>query len=327
MTVSLAGKMPSEADFVSSERHVPGRNDLFGWLIEATRALAPRRDRLPEQPVRFQFVSEHDGVAMLGVMVPSADSVGRRFPLAAFRLLKLSEVNGHSGSTFGAHETWFRSVCSVLIDSASLSWLEARDQLGAIEAPDQASLTHVQKNGASQADLCALSASEFHSRLFAAEPDNAHLYAYDTVRQACANAAENGAAASIRQAPVLDCPVHTEMDAIAWIALVDSLRPTTAPSLFWLSSPKPRLFICLGAPPAGLLGALNNSEADQEWIWPLRTQRDQSVVRAAERLAALDALSKADPDASLQTIFDTLSKTEEPNRAPTRRRFAWRRRS
>ncbi len=50
-----------------------------GW---AARHLAPRRDGWPEGGLRLRLVS--GGRVAAGVVIPGADRVGRRFPLAAF---------------------------------------------------------------------------------------------------------------------------------------------------------------------------------------------------------------------------------------------------
>ncbi len=72
------GKLPAAGDFVT--RGLPTGFAAFwdGW---AARHLA-RREGWPEGGLRLRLVS--GGKVAAGVVVPGADRVGRRFPLAAF---------------------------------------------------------------------------------------------------------------------------------------------------------------------------------------------------------------------------------------------------
>lgn len=75
------GKLPGAGDFVS--RGLPTGFAAF-WDRWATRHLAPRRGDWPAGGLRLVLVS--GGRSAVGVVVPSEDRVGRRFPLAGFAI-------------------------------------------------------------------------------------------------------------------------------------------------------------------------------------------------------------------------------------------------
>ncbi|MFZ1470519.1 MAG: TagF domain-containing protein [Paracoccaceae bacterium] len=72
------GKLPASGDFVT--RGLPTGLAAF-WDVWAARHLA-RRTGWPEGGLRLRLVS--GGRVAAGVVVPGADRVGRRFPLAGF---------------------------------------------------------------------------------------------------------------------------------------------------------------------------------------------------------------------------------------------------
>jgi type VI secretion system protein ImpM len=72
------GKLPSAGDFVTRELPV---GFVTFWDAWATRHLA-RREGWPRHGLRLRLAS--GGRVAAGVVIPGADRVGRRFPLAAF---------------------------------------------------------------------------------------------------------------------------------------------------------------------------------------------------------------------------------------------------
>lgn len=72
------GKLPASGDFVARGLSPAFRRAWDGWV---TRHLAPLRDAdWPEGGLRFRLVSGRRVAA--GVVVPSRDAAGRRFPLS-----------------------------------------------------------------------------------------------------------------------------------------------------------------------------------------------------------------------------------------------------
>ena len=83
MSVQLFGKLPAHGDFVARGLSAEARDALDMWLSEglaASRdALGPDFDDLYDRAPPWRFVLPEDGVA--GVLVPSMDRAGRRYPL------------------------------------------------------------------------------------------------------------------------------------------------------------------------------------------------------------------------------------------------------
>lgn len=73
------GKLPSAGDFVM--RGLPVGFAAF-WDAWAARHLGHRHNDWPDGGLRLRLVS--GGRVAAGIVIPSADRVGRRFPLAAF---------------------------------------------------------------------------------------------------------------------------------------------------------------------------------------------------------------------------------------------------
>lgn len=73
------GKLPAAGDFVTRGLPVGFQAFWDGW---AARHLAPRQGDWPPGGLRLRLQS--GGRVAAGVVVPGADRVGRRFPLAAF---------------------------------------------------------------------------------------------------------------------------------------------------------------------------------------------------------------------------------------------------
>lgn len=108
VTIGLYGKMPAHGDFV--RRALPG-SFIVPWDAWLAAGITAARDRLGDgfaavwdvAPAwRFALPAGTCGPdAVAGVMLPSADTVGRRFPLTVATLLRRGEAPG---------EAWFADV-------------------------------------------------------------------------------------------------------------------------------------------------------------------------------------------------------------------------
>lgn len=103
----LWGKLPATGDFVAR-----GLPDAFRarWDAWVTRHLAPREGPWPDGGLRLRLRS--GGRAAVGLVVPSRDAVGRRYPLSALLLLPSPPVQE------GA-EAWCAAARPLLAAAAS----------------------------------------------------------------------------------------------------------------------------------------------------------------------------------------------------------------
>jgi type VI secretion system protein ImpM len=87
--VGLFGKLPATGDFVSR-----GLPDAFRsrWDDWVTRHLALRPEPWPVGGLRFRLCSGESAAA--GIVLPSRDRVGRRFPLSALLVLSFCPMTG-----------------------------------------------------------------------------------------------------------------------------------------------------------------------------------------------------------------------------------------
>jgi type VI secretion system protein ImpM len=89
------GKLPATGDFVSRGLPDAFRRNWDGWLTRHIVPLQHQDSDLPPGGLRFRLVS--GGRLATGVIRPSADSAGRRFPLSLLLIaegnLPLPEVN------------------------------------------------------------------------------------------------------------------------------------------------------------------------------------------------------------------------------------------
>ncbi|MFP2904515.1 type VI secretion system-associated protein TagF, partial [Pyxidicoccus sp. 3LFB2] len=82
--IGLLGKTPRQAEFIRLNAATPLALQLYGWMEEGVERARRARVDLPADPVSFVFTAPGQKQALVGMMSPSVDSVGRAFPLAVF---------------------------------------------------------------------------------------------------------------------------------------------------------------------------------------------------------------------------------------------------
>ena len=87
--VFLLGKLPAHGDFVCRGLEADARQPLDAWLCEGLAAaqaeLGDRFEAAFDAAPPWRFRWQDGGVWAAGAMAPSADSVGRRFPILVGR--------------------------------------------------------------------------------------------------------------------------------------------------------------------------------------------------------------------------------------------------
>lgn len=128
------GKIPSTGDFITRRLPVPFRDTWDQWLQQA---LEGSRERLGAgwderyqamPPWRFLLSPGMAGAeAWAGVLLPSVDAVGRRFPLTLASALPAQALN--LAATLQAAAAWFEAIEGVALDA-----LELRRDVAAVDA-------------------------------------------------------------------------------------------------------------------------------------------------------------------------------------------------
>lgn len=286
----LYGKLTDQRDFVRVNSGAFVTGGLDRWFSEAVEALRTERLVLPPEPTRFLLAASGGSPGFfVGAYAPSADAVGRQFPLVVFVEAAREELATTwaalpvTGDGFWAAAGALAAVAGTLTSAA---------------AP--ARLTDLAPFIASGVDVPAVLAAS------SAEPLAQALggpwlevgpYALRTITTALAQASTGAHL-------VLDCPAPDGDAAAFWLALIahraeaQGLTPFV-PSLFWqtdVPAPgKPRLLVALGVPPAQLLCFIVNTAHRSNKLWPLRTAAASARTAAADQMDAARASVFARP--------------------------------
>src|SRR6478735_71587 len=99
-TYTLYGKLPNRADFVRVNADHAVATE-FDALIQHTFERLATRDNWELSydavaPVEFQYVSRDLRHTFLGVLSPSSDQAGRRYPLVAGAILPSEAIAGYA---------------------------------------------------------------------------------------------------------------------------------------------------------------------------------------------------------------------------------------
>lgn len=281
---ALLGKLSHEADFHREGVHDEAEMIFFRWLVEA-HALTSSKGEPLERTLGFAF---HHGQGegarwVVGVMVPSHDAVGRRFPLAATRSIPEREV----GQAFAAiPEAWHAPL--VGLRDAVEARREGRTSVAPIADPPPLFATW----SAASHRLESARLGELHERLLGGEEGAA--YAYGALLSPLG-----------RHPRVLVCPLaegDERDDTYHWLELIR--RAHGRPALFaWTGGRAPRrLLVSLGEPSPWLLAALTRPDAEPSVIWPLETTSELARERAREALGhRLPA-----PERPVSALFESL---------------------
>ena len=272
MELGIVGKTPAEPDFV---RHgAEGAHaTLLRWTWDAL-ASAPSL-AMPASGLRFVWHAPELGErALLGVMVPSRDRVGRAFPLIAAWATRASSL----GAAWPAAPVAWRDALGTL--RAAL----LRVVQGELSLDRVASIAPPPPHGALQAAAVrardgwrGATAAEFHERCFGDRDADLACYGHHALQHACAQSA----AAEL----ALSCPAVLPSDAALWLELVRALRPASArmPSFAWTVGSDARLLVSPGTPPHELLASACGA-APGARVWPLTTDRRSAIDAARARL-------------------------------------------
>jgi type VI secretion system protein ImpM len=287
---SLLGKIPAHGDFVRLQISDPLAHAFHRWLEEGHEALRRANAELPEAPVSFVFTAPGERAALIGVMVPSEDRVGRAFPLCVFRVIDGAAAAAQLGELPVAYGAFLRGAAALLSDAAALAPDAIAQRLQALESASRGDFAlagaqlRLLRDAAAHAHLRPLSASEV--------PGNTY-YGLRTFVMACR--AERGKEPS-KPGVMLDVPLPEDGEPGFWLELAQQLLSwrTLPPALFWVRSPTPRLLLCVGTAGPSVLMHLARPEHASMKLWPLHTHQASAVDAArqaltAEQRAAIDA--------------------------------------
>lgn len=294
----LFGKIPAQGDFVRLNASTPAPLAFDVFLQESLEALRRAGGTLVPEPVRFGFFDAASKSGIYGVFAPSADAVGRSYPLSVFAGLG---DGGHVAAVPFAARAFMDDAAELLALGATLSGADLCARARQLAVPgigpgDDGAVRDVARGA-----LDHTGAVWLWQTLFPEGAPAATAYALRTVKVACD--AVKGRPPSV-PGVVLDCPAPNLPAASLWLALCEARLGwrSAAPSFFWSASGGGRMLVSLGPPPVPMLSFLARPESSSNKLWPLRT-----AVASAREAAARDldpALQKllADADGSLLDV-------------------------
>lgn len=298
--VSLLGKAPCQGDFIRWNAGDPVSQQFHRWLEEGHEAVRRANLTLPAEPICFVFTVAGGRQALLGMMGPSTDKVGRHFPLAVYVPVDVGPMSGNSPTLPGSHQAFFDGARQVLADAAKLSADELGkrvEALGAHASGDSAAADTYRRRA--QAVPASTLVKQFTGEGAAA---GAQYYAFRTFLMACA--AERGKEAA-KPGVTLDCPFPEETGPYPWIEMARRLlvwRAST-PALFWHYGPSPRLLVSLGPPSPSTLMHLVKPDHSSMKLWPLRTKALNAIETAKQALNAVQRRALDDERSTAESLI------------------------
>ncbi|MCY1081283.1 type VI secretion system-associated protein TagF [Archangium lansingense] len=303
--IGLLGKAPRHAEFVRHNAASPLARYLFRWMEESTGRLHGARSALPTTPVSFVFTAPGESSVLVGVLAPSADSVGRAFPLALFRELPAAEVAGSYALVPETYQPFLRASEALLREAATLDVPQLQERTARLPTARPGDLRVAER--LREALLSEKRCTELLQHVLGDRPAEGRYYALHTFLTACAGERhrEQGLAGVM-----LDCPYPSHMGPITWLELATRLLRWSAqpPSFFWSDGQQPRLLLCLGAAPPTLLLHLAQPTRTGTNVWPLRTDKPAAMAQAKQALSASQRQVIDSSQSTLEQLLRALAR-------------------
>lgn len=300
--LGLFGKIPAKGDFIRHNVVDDAARSFEQWVQESNDALRGAGGDLPDQAIRAVFTPPGAANTVVAALVPSQDSVGRKFPIVIFTLAPSNQTGQAYSMMPYAWSGFLEAAVNLGKRAATMDADALKASIAALPTPGPIELMNSQQ-------LCdkALShplTSEVHDRIFRGA-DAMHMYAYQTFLTACQDSGKNDPG---KAATVLDCPIHVDFDLFVWLELARRIFgfPPAHPAFFWTEDPSPRLLLSLGPAPLSILQFMANPSLEHQRLWPLTTQRTQAVDAARTALGPF--LANVNDGAPLAALMDTLAQ-------------------
>lgn len=303
--IGLYGKIPAQPDYVMANLTDPVSLVLSEWIDRGFEDLAAAGFPFPPYYTRFVFTAPTLSSAAVGVIGPSQDQIGRRFPFAIFHTISVSTVLKSLAAIAVSYTGFYREVSLLLDEIPNLSQHDVFERYRALQPPTQGQIAEAGKD-AGQA-LIEAGAQDFANRLFGDPAQGKQNYAYNTFMIAALDAAKHPTATA---PTVLECPVAVDIDLLAWLDLAQRVLGwrDQAPSFFWAVEPTPRLLIALGSAPKQIVRYLADPACSSSKLWPLWTDRTEAIADATALLTAVTGDVERYPNRSITELFNALQQ-------------------
>ncbi len=291
----LYGKIPAQGDFVRVNVVDPAAVAFSRWLEEAQEALYRTGASLPQLPVCFLHLVPQARTVVVGALLPSRDAVGRVFPFAAFLPAESGALSRSYPRAPLAFSMFLGEVARLGRDAATLGAPAVLERVRQLPGPGGAEWALADDLVERLLDQPARGLLESLGE----DPSGA-AYGLRTFLGACTAEAADVPA---RPRVVREWPLAGEGPAV-WLELARRvLRWRAPPAFFWTEAAPPRLLLCLGPPPASLLGHLARPDPRSSLVWPLRTGQAAAAATALQALSPGQRAALEQPDRSLRQLF------------------------
>ena len=314
LTAGLFGKLPSRGDFVRI--NVAGAGLEFAAHLEASGDICRRAGCDPLVPESFfLYRAPKSPVALVGMLRPSNDNVGRTFPLAFFTEIEVESAAGNFDILPLAFAPFFAAAGALADDGPTLAPNALAERLEELPFPTIEEFEAAQARG--DALPLETSAAAFADSLFGPTPKGRRHFAFHAAATACEQSRE--LVGDAKTGITLALPLCGPFDVTLWLGAVRRFlgEQTVCPNILWTAPksspscgsvkievpPTPgKLLVSFGAPSSSaqafLVGALNDSPR----LWPVAGCDEAAIERVKASLTPVQLEVLADADATLDAV-------------------------
>ncbi|QSQ24825.1 type VI secretion system-associated protein TagF [Pyxidicoccus parkwayensis] len=302
--IGLLGKTPRQAEFIRLNAATPLALQLYNWMQEGVERAGRARVDLPSEPVNFVFTVPGQKQALVGLMAPSVDSVGRAFPLAIFTEVASAATAPRYALTPEAFQPFLRAAATLAAAARELEVPQLLERAAVLPLPGPGDFSVAQR--LRDATLAEHRTHDLLNPVVEGAPEGGRYYALHTFLTACVG--ERGREQSAAGV-ALDCPLSTRVGPVAWLELSSRLLrwPHQPPAFFWSEGERPRLLLSLGAATPALFLALAQPSRPGAQVWPLRTERPAAIDNARKGLKAAARQVIDAPSTTLEQLLRALA--------------------
>jgi type VI secretion system protein ImpM len=300
-SVGLVGKAPAQADFIRVDAGDAAAQEFLRWIQEADDGLRRTGSALPPRPTAFLFTAATQSNALVGVMTPSRDQVGRVFPLAVFAVAPAASLADRFALVPLAFRSFLAAATALLEEAASLTAAQLTERVRALPRPSEVDWRTAEDER--RALLEQASASWVSELVDLGGPLGPH-YAFRTFVTACKERAGEPPRAAI----VLACPLGVG-GPLPWLDLASRILRWKAqpPALLWTESAPPRLLLCLGGSLGNALSYLARPDTSAPALWSMKTAHVPAQEAARDGLSAQNRTAIEQKQGSMAQLLTNLA--------------------
>lgn len=298
--IGLFGKLPAMGDFVAFNAGSAVGRMLDHWLRDGIDNVLARKKPPPQYPVRFIYRDPQGLAACIGVLVPSQDRVGRRFPICAFAEVEMPVATHRFAALPAAYAPFLDTAARVLTEQAATAEPRAlAQQIGTLLLPGPADLQEAFE-WSNQA-LEHTPGRILLEAIFGPLDKGVHYHGLNMARAACIRLRGEAPGTATT---ILECTASDDVQLLFWTRLVTGILEwrKAPPSMIWnaADSRDTRLLLALGAPDGSLIHFLADPNLEAERLWPMKTSNVTAIQRGRASLppGLLQALEPPAPTAA-----------------------------